>query len=129
MRALSWLVLIGMVAAVGFAVFGLPPFHFPPAPTWDYGIVVPTHGLMRASTALARGQCAVAWAFNPASFLVALAAVATVLRWLVALTTHRWMNVTVRFTPWVWGIIAALVAALWINQQLHANLIINESIR
>jgi hypothetical protein len=129
MRTLSWLVLIGIVAAVIFAVFGLPAFHFPPAPTWEYGVVVPTHGLTRGSTALARGQFGVAWAFNPASFLVALLAVATVLRGIVALATHRWINVSVRFTAWVWITLGLLVAALWLNQQLHADAIINDTIR
>ena len=128
MRVLSWLVLIGIIAAVIFAIFGLPALHFPPAPTWEYGVVVPTHGLMRASTALTRGQFAAAWAFNPASFLVALVAIATVVRWIVALATHRWINISVRFTVLVWIVIAGLVAALWINQQLHADLIINETI-
>ena len=84
---------------------------------------------MRASTALALGQLGTAWAFNPASVLVALVAIATVLRWIVALTTRRWINVSVRFTAWVWIALGLSVAALWINQQLHADLIINETIR
>lgn len=129
MRALSVLVLIGMIAAVALAIFGVPSIHFPPAPSWEYGIVVPTHGLLRASTALARGQFGLAWAFNPASYLVALVAFGTVLRWLVALTTRRWINVSVRFTAIVWIVIAGLTVVLWINQQLHADLIINETIR
>lgn len=129
MRWLSWSVLIGLVAVAILAIFGLPPFHFPPAPTWEFGVVVPTHGLMRASTALAQGQFGVAWAFNPASFLVALVAVATVLRWIVALTTRRWINVSVRFTAWVLIALGLSVAILWINQQLHADLIINETIK
>jgi hypothetical protein len=128
MRVLSWLVVVGVVAAILLAVFGLPETHFPPAPTWDYGIVMPSHGLTRASTALAKGQFGLAWSFNPAAVVLALLVVGAVVRWIVALFNRHWINVSVRFTPAVWLVILLLVVALSINQQLHADMLINETI-
>jgi hypothetical protein len=37
--------------------------------------------------------------------------------------TGRWLEVALRRTPLTLGIAAALVLALWINQQAHAALL------
>lgn len=124
---LIWFVAIGGVLAVGFAVFGLPGYQLP-MPTWDFGVVTPTCGLTRASTALARGDLLVAWNFNPAAFLLAIVAVAAVARSVVGYLTHRWINLSMKPTKLGWIVIVALVLLWWGNQQLHAHLIMTGSI-
>ncbi len=127
MPKLIWFVGIGLVLAAGFAIFGLPSYQLP-MPTWDFGVVTPTCGLTRASTALARGDLATAWNFNPAAFLLALAAVGAIVRSVVGYLTHHWVNITMKPTRLGWVVIAALVLLWWGNQQLNAHLIMTGSI-
>ncbi|MGV1037995.1 MAG: DUF2752 domain-containing protein [Candidatus Nanopelagicales bacterium] len=127
MPKLIWFVAIGVVLAAGFAVFGLPGYQLP-MPTWHFGVVTPTCGLTRASTALARGEIATAWSFNPAAFVLALVAVGAVARSVVGYLTHRWVNVTMKPTRLGWVVIVALVLLWWGNQQLNAHLIMTGSI-
>lgn len=123
----SRLLVIGVVAAAAFAVFGLPPVSLP-MPTFAFGVVTPTCGLTRASTALARGDVATAWAFNPAVFLVAMWTAAATIRLVLARVTGRWLNMHFRPTRTAWAILGALFVALWINQQSHADLIMNRTV-
>lgn len=122
MAVLTAFVAAGLLLAAVFAVFGLPESHLP-MPTWSFGVVTPTCGLTRACTALARGEFAVAWRFNPASYLLALLAVATVIRWIAGRVTGRWVNISVRPTATGWIAVVVLIALWSINQQAHAELI------
>lgn len=123
----SRLLIIGVVAAAAFAVFGLPPVSLP-MPTFAFGVVTPTCGLTRASTALARGDVATAWAFNPAVFLVALWTAAAAVRLVLGRATGRWLNVQFRPTRIGWAILGGLFVALWMNQQSHADLIMHGTV-
>ena len=127
MPKLIWFVAIGVVLAAGFAVFGLPSYQLP-MPTWEFGVVTPTCGLTRASTALARGEFVTAWHFNPAAFVLAFAAIGAVARSIIGHLTHRWVNITMKPTRLGWVVIAALILLWWGNQQLNAHLIMTGSI-
>lgn len=92
---MGWLtrtVAVGGAAAVVLAVTGGMPFSLP-MPTHAIGLVDPTCGLTRASTALARGDLVNAWRFNPAAFLLAALAAAVAARTVYGLATHRWLTV------------------------------------
>lgn len=124
MRWLSWLCGAGLVAAVVLAIIGGFPFDNP-MPTHAYGLVEPTCGLTRGSTAIARGDFALAWRYNPASFLVMAFGVAGVTRLVVGLATRRWVNVAIRPGRLGWVLLVAAIAGLWIYQQTNAEFIIN----
>lgn len=127
MPMLTRLVAAGLFLAVLLALFGLPPFDLP-MPTWSIGLVTPTCGLTRATMALARGELGVAFAFNPAAFVLAATAIAAVVRWVSGRLTRHWVNVSMKPTALGWVSIVILVAIWWINQQLHAELIMNGSV-
>ncbi|MDQ1247682.1 MAG: hypothetical protein QG597_2053 [Actinomycetota bacterium] len=127
MPRLILIVAFGVVITAGFAVFGLPSYQLP-MPTWALGVVTPTCGLTRASTALARGDLGLAWAFNPAAFLLAGVAMTGVARWVVGRTRHVWINVTFHLTRLGWLVVLGLFILLWINQQLHADLVMHGSV-
>lgn len=124
MPRLTWFMGAGIVLAGIFAFVGLPPFDLP-MPTWAFGVVTPTCGLTRASTALAKGQFATAWAFNPAAYVLAATAIAAVARFTYAMFTKRWVNVSLRPTRLFWACLGALIVVWWVNQQMHADLIMN----
>ena len=124
MRWLSWLSAGGLVAAVVLAIIGGFPLDTP-MPTHAFGLVEPTCGLTRGSTAIARGDLALAWSYNPASFLVMAFGAAGIIRLVVGAATHRWVNVFVRPSRVGWfGLLAAFVG-LWVYQQTNAEFIIN----
>jgi len=77
----------------------------------------------RGVVALLRGQLGRAVADNPASPLLVAGAVLAVGRWLVGRLTGRWLDATLRPTRLTVGLAAALVLALWVNQQAHAALL------
>jgi hypothetical protein len=107
-----------------FAWFGTVPDGLP-MPTFAFGMVTPTCGLTRGTAALLGGRFGTAWRFNPASFLVVGAAVAIVLRAAVGILARRWPTVSVAIGPWGWALVGALVVALWVNQQAHADFVMN----
>jgi uncharacterized membrane-anchored protein len=115
---------IGVGVALIFAVIGGFPFDTP-MPTHGFGWVEPTCGLTRGSTAIARGDFALAWRYNPAAFLVMTFGLAGVVRTAVGLITHRWVNL--RFRPGRIALVIAVAAffALWFYQQQHADFIIS----
>lgn len=116
--------LIGMLAGVALVINGGFPVDMP-MPTHSFGWVEPTCGLTRGSTALIRGDLALAWRYNPASFLVVGAAVAWLVRTGVGAVTHRWLNLRFRPNRAVWIAVAVGVAVLWVVQQSNAEFIIN----
>ncbi|MBI2706639.1 MAG: DUF2752 domain-containing protein, partial [Actinobacteria bacterium] len=112
MKAMTGLAFGGLTVAALLAVFGMPPGQIL-MPTWSIGVVTPTCGLTRASTAFARGDFVTAWAFNPAAFAVFAWAAAMVARWFVGTIRGTWLNVQVHPTRLGWWILIILFAALW----------------
>lgn len=96
-------------------------------PMYRLGLVLPSCGLTRGVTALLRGDLHRAWMFNPASFLVVAVAAALTLRLAVGIATGRWLVVaSLSATPrFVLVLVALGTAALWINQQAHADVLMH----
>ena len=107
-----------------FSVVGLPRISTM-APLYSIGIVTPTCGLTRSVTAIASGQFALAWRFNPGGFLVVALLAALLARWLFGRLTHRWLAVVVQDWRVPVAVIAAVTVALWVNQQMNAEFVMN----
>jgi hypothetical protein len=112
----------GLLAAAVLAVVGLPPVDLH-GPLHRLGIMDPLCGMTRGTVALLRGQLGQAVAYNPASPLLVAGALLALGRWLVGRLTGRWLDATLRRTPLTVGLAAAMVLALWVNQQAHAALL------
>ncbi len=121
---LTWISAAGLVTAVVLAAVGGLRFDIP-MPTYRFGIVTPTCGLTRGSTALARADFGLAWSYNPASFLVVGAGVVGLARSAIGLTTNRWLMVSCPRPRPVWILvgIGIGIAALWLHQQSNADFI------
>jgi hypothetical protein len=114
----------GLVAAGVLAVVGGLPFDLP-MPTHAFGWVTPTCGLTRGSTALVRGDPALAWHYNPASFAVVLFGLFGVVRWSVGWLGGRWLTVKVRRNKAWWVAAALSIGLLWAQQMTNAQFIIH----
>lgn len=114
----------GSALAVVLAAIGGLPFDIP-MPTHAAGWVEPTCGLTRGSTAIARGDFGLAWRYNPAAFLVAVAGLGGIARAVTGLATGRWVVVMVRPKAGAWVVFVALFLLLWWYQQGNAEFVIN----
>lgn len=123
-RTVTYLALGGVAAAVTLALIGGFPIDIP-MPTMSFGWVTPTCGLTRGSTALARGDFALAWRYNPASFLVLTFGVYGIGRFVVGTVTGRWLNLRVRGGRFGGILLVAAFVALGAYQQMHADFIIH----
>jgi len=120
MRAWTVGSLVVALAAVVFAVVGIPPVPVM-WPLYRLGVVLPGCGLTRGVVALARGDLAGAWRWNPASLLVVVAVAAGIARAAVGAITDRWLAVRVAPRPWLLALGAVAAAVLWANQWAHAD--------
>lgn len=118
----TWLSWVGMALAVILVAIGGLPFDLP-MPTHQFGWVEPTCGLTRGSTAIARGDLALAWRYNPASFIVIGFGLLGVCRSVAGMVTGRWVRVSCR--PGTAGgvLVVLAVAALWAHQQANAQFV------
>ena len=114
--------LAGAVVAVMMAVFGLPPIDVH-GPLHRIGIMDPLCGMTRAARLLARGEVRAAARYNPASLLLPLLAVASAARLAYGWRTGRWWGIRLRSSPLLMVALGVLVIALWVRQQLHADLL------
>lgn len=113
-------------AAAVFAVVGVP--HVPVMwPLYRLGIVLPGCGLTRGVVALAAGDVAGAWRWNPASPLVAVGAAAGVVRAGVGAATGCWLTVRIASRRWMIALGVAAVGLLWLNQWSHAEMLMGGS--
>lgn len=124
MRWVTRLTAAGVIAAAVLAIIGGFPLDTP-MPTHAFGWVDPTCGLTRGSTAIARGDFAIAWHYNPGSFLVMGFGLAGVVRTAVGLTMHRWFNIKVTWSRAAWVGFGVACVAFWMYQQTNADFIIN----
>lgn len=119
----TWVSTIGLATAAMLAVAGGLPFDIP-MPTYQFGVVTPTCGLTRGSTAIVRGDLGLAWHYNPASFAVIGLGVLGLTRSIVGLTTRRWVTVNCTRSRFAWVLIGLAIVALWLYQQSNADFII-----
>lgn len=126
-RTATWLAAGGAaVLLLGklFSVFGLPPISTM-GPMYSMGLVSPTCGMTRSVTAIMSGELALAWRFNPGGFLVVAVLAMLLVRWGVGRTTGRWAAVVVEDWRVPGAVVAVLTIALWVNQQMNADFVIN----
>ena len=117
---------IGAAAAVAMAVFGLPPVDLH-GPLHRYGVMDPLCGGTRSAWYTVQGRIALAWRYNPLGIVTVLAAVAALLRAALAVSTGRWLDVAVTWTPrrrlFVAVVGIMLLAVLEVRQQARADLL------
>jgi hypothetical protein len=123
-HGLTVVVVAGCLLAAVLAVFGLPPVDIH-GPTHYVGIMDPLCGMTRGVRLLALGDVRRAVDYNPASPLLALFGILMVGRVLLGHLTRRWLEVRPRLSPTIRAVCVVLVAALWINQQAHASLLMH----
>ena len=121
-RWFTWISMTGLVAAVALAAMGGLPFDIP-MPTYRFGVVTPTCGLTRGSTAIARGDFGLAWQYNPASFVVIGLGAVGLIRSVVGFATRRWVTVNCTRSRLAWVLIGVTVVAFWLYQQSNADFI------
>lgn len=120
----TWLSVAGIAAALLFAMSGGSPIDVP-MPSHLVGVVTPTCGLTRGTTALVRGDAALAWSYNPAAFVVAALGAAGLARALIGIGLGRWFGVVVRLHLVGRAALVVGVALLWINQQSNADFVMH----
>ena len=110
---------LGLVLAIALATFGMPPVDLH-GPLHFARVMDPMCGMTRAVVSLARGDLARAIWYNPASPVVLLGGVAALARGVYGRRSGRWLNVSWR-SPARVAVVVVLVAALEVNQQMHAD--------
>lgn len=120
----TWLSVTGTAAALLLAMIGGSPIDLP-MPSHLVGLVTPTCGLTRGTTALVRGDAALAWSYNPAAFVVAALGAAGLARALIGIALGRWFGVVVRLHLVGRAAVVVGVALLWINQQSNADFVMH----
>ena len=111
---------LGVVAAALLAAFGMPPvsIHGPPH---FVGIMDPFCGMTRGVAAVARGDLAEAWSFNPASPLVVVALLAMLGRGTYGVLSGRWLELRIAHRRLMLVVVLVAMAVLEVNQQLHVD--------
>jgi hypothetical protein len=117
------LAIIGIPIAAIVAIVGLPPVDFH-GPLHYLGIMGPSCGMTRGVMWTVRGDLARAWQFNPASLLVIPSVVALTGRSVYARVTGQWLNLHLRWRPWLWILPAVLIVLLSIRQQLNVEFLL-----
>lgn len=101
------------------AAVGMPPVDIH-GPLHFVGVMDPFCGMTRGVASVMRGDLATAIWYNPASPLVVLGGAAVLARGIYGWRSGRWLTVAWR-SPARVAVAAVLVAALEVNQQLHAE--------
>jgi hypothetical protein len=117
----TWIALASLVMGVLLAVFGLPPTDLH-GPLHYLGVMDPLCGGTRSVYLSLHGRLVDAVRYNPAGPVLVVAAVAMLIRAAVGWSTGRWLGVHVRRQILV-PMAVLLLAALEVNQQLHAALL------
>ena len=113
---------VGIVLSTAVGVLGVPTagIHLP---THDLGIMMPTCGATRSVARAAVGDLTGSWRFNPLGAVLVVGAWACVAREVIGRRTGRWLDVRLSVSTGGRVLAAALVVALAVNQQLHADLL------
>lgn len=126
LRLASVAAAVGLGVAVAMAVAGLPPVDLH-GPLHRMGIMDPLCGGTRAARLTMRGDLAKAWKYNPLGILAAMTALLGMVRLGVGVTTRRWLNVRIVWTPsrkrTVIGAAVALLIVLEVRQQGRSELL------
>jgi hypothetical protein len=121
-RGLTLAAIAGGLVALGMARFGLPPVDIH-LPLHYLGVMDPLCGMTRAVTATARGDITTALVYNPGILLLGLGAGCLYLRVAIGLVSGQWLAVTLERRRTMIMIAVLMTLALWVNQQMHADLL------
>jgi Protein of unknown function (DUF2752) len=121
-RHLTRLATFGLALAGLLALVGLPPVDLH-GPLHRFGIMDPLCGMTRGVRYVMLGHLGRAIDYNPASPVLVAGAVGAMARAVVGGMSGRWLVVHIRATRPAVMALAAVLAALWVNQQLHASLL------
>lgn len=122
----AWLleaVALGGGAAALMALFGLPPVDLH-SPVHYLGLMDPLCGMTRAVRLLALGDIRGAIRYNPGSLAIALGAILIIVRSAIGTLSGQWLVIVITHRRIVFGVAILSVALLWVNQQLHADLLL-----
>ncbi|MDA2807066.1 DUF2752 domain-containing protein [Nocardiopsis suaedae] len=122
MRLLTAAAGAGLVLGAAMAVFGLPPVDLH-GPNHYMGIMSPTCGATRSVWSAMSGDWAMSWRYNPLGIPLVLGAAAVLIRTAVGAVTGHWVNATVRAPRTLLVLTGVGTVALWIRQQLNADLV------
>ncbi|MGH8872991.1 MAG: DUF2752 domain-containing protein [Acidimicrobiia bacterium] len=123
LTTVSRLALVSIPLVVLLALFGLPPGDVH-GPLHYLGIMGPTCGMTRGVMWTTRGDLFRAWQFNPASLLVLPTMIGLMARAVYGRVTGRWLNLRIRWRPWLWIIPALVLLLLSIRQQLNVEFLL-----
>ncbi len=121
-RSATYAAIVGLVIGALLAIFGLPPVDTH-GPLHQLGVMMPSCGGTRALRFTMLGELGKAFAYNPLSPILVLGAVLALVRHAVGMATRRWLNVRVVFNRVTIALLTVGIVALWVNQQLHVELI------
>jgi hypothetical protein len=117
----TWIALCGLLVALPLAVLGLPPLYLH-GPLHYLGVMDPFCGGTRSVYLTLHGHLRDAVRYNPAGPALVVAALALLLRAAIGWSSRRWVEL--HLPPRLLIPLAVVtVAALDINQQLHAALL------
>lgn len=126
-RPITAIALAGLSVGALLAIAGLPPVDLA-GPLSLGGVVCPLCGGTRAVYYVMLGQWGTAWTYNPLGILLVTGAAGMLVRHLVGTISRQWLNLRVRWhraaVTCLIAVLAAGTAALWVNQQLHAELLL-----
>jgi uncharacterized membrane protein len=111
---LTWVALLGVVAAGSLALWGLPAADLH-GPLHLLGVMEPLCGATRGVRLAFLGDLAGAWRYNPAAAPLAAGAVVMLARGLYGWGTGRWLNAELRWTPTTKVLLGAVIVAVWVN--------------
>jgi len=117
------LALLGVPVVALVAFLGLPPLDLH-GPLHYLGVMGPTCGMTRGVMWTARGDLAQAWRFNPASLMVVPTLIGLTGHAVYGRITNRWLNLHIRWRPWLWVVPAAIILTLSIRQQLNIDFLL-----
>ncbi|MDO3637217.1 DUF2752 domain-containing protein [Mycolicibacterium arseniciresistens] len=117
----TWLAVAGLVSAAVMAVVGLPDVDLH-GPLCRLGVMCPLCGGTRGVYLTLQGELGQALRYNPASPVLVAAALALLIRAVIGWSSGRWLVMALPRRIWIpVGVVA--VIALWVNQQLNAELL------
>lgn len=117
----TWLAVAGLVSAAVMAVVGLPDVDLH-GPLYRLGVMCPLCGGTRGVYLTLQGELGQALRYNPASPVLIAAALALLIRAIIGWSSGRWFVMALPRRIWIpVGVVA--VIALWVNQQLNAELL------
>ena len=117
---------LGGLMFIALRVFGLPQADLH-TPLHHAGIMDPGCGMTRAMWLLGHGRLVDAWRYNPGAYALAAAGIFLMARAVFGAATSKWLTWKglPRRTTWV---VVVAFAALWINQQANADLLMTSGL-